>query len=390
MDPDNDAEIISRTVLKDRLGDVRLSDAQDGNGIAAKANQLVKAIEKAGGQNVQYEDMRSDLVEQALRNTGWQEGPMQGSPIEGHKVSVQLDERLADGEQFEQSLPLSDNMAAFDKLMEEAGLVSNALRSILYPNMTDVPLVERFCTSGSLDPARLSSAYYSDAVCRRTRVVKTADKKGAPVLLIACDGSGSLNAAQIRMLKILAAAWLQSTARTRIQMLAGLYHSGRIREGISGPLVEWICHPRKTPATSRIDSIRALVSLPDSGTGVQSDALSLAFMLNEADGMARNGRVYLIVLSDCAWNRSFNGEMSGKDEVRSFFLDAYRRLDDRLHTTLVALGVKDETGFEELLNRVLPVTEEELKSPVQVAHKVGAYVASCLRERRRFLAGRPV
>ncbi len=86
------------------------------------------------------------------------------------------------------------------------------------------------------------------------------------------------------MLKILTAAWLQSTAKARIQVIAGLYHSGTVRPGLTGPLVGWICHPRRTAATGRIDSIRALVSLPDSGTGVQSDALSLAFMLDRCQG----------------------------------------------------------------------------------------------------------
>lgn len=313
---------------------------------------------------------------------------MQGNPIDGSVVSVQLGNSQATGEQFEQCLSLSDNSAGFQKLMEEASPVADALRSILYPNVTELPLVERLCTSGPLDPARLFSAYYSDAISRRTRVVRNADKNGAPVLLIACDGSGSLNASQIHMLKILTAAWLRSTAKTRIQILAGLYHSGSVREGMNGSLVEWIYHPKKTPAVSRLDSIRALVDLPGSGTGVQSDALSLAFMLNEAQALAKNCMVYLIVLSDCAWNKSFHGEMSGEEEVRSFFAEAYRRRTGRLHTTLVALGVENKTGFEKILDRVIAVKSEDLDQPAEVARKIGAYVASCLKERHGLLARR--
>jgi hypothetical protein len=387
LEPKNDILKIKRTVLKDRIRWLP-NDFKDEEGIISAADRLAEALDDAAGQNVDYEDMRSDLVEHKMRDTGWQEGPMQGNPIDGSLVSVQLGNLQAKGEQFEQSLSLSDNSAGFEKLMEEASPVSDALRSILYPNVTELPLVERLCTSGPLDPARLFSAFYSDAISRRTRVVRNADKNGAPVLLIACDGSGSLNASQIHMLKILTAAWLRSTAKTRIQILAGLYHSGSVREGLNGSLVEWIYHPKKTPAVSRIDSIRALVDLPGSGTGVQSDALSLAFMLNEAQALAKNCMVYLIVLSDCAWNKSFHGEMSGEEEVRSFFADAYRRRAGRLHTTLVALGVEGKTGFEKVLDRVIAVGSEDLNQPAEVAHKIGAYVASCLKERHGLLSRR--
>ena len=255
LEPENNALKIKRTVLKDLIRWLPV-DREDKDGIISAADQLAKALGNAAGQNVDYEDMRSDLVEQKMRDTGWQEGPMQGNPIDGNMVSVQLGNLKAEGEQFEQSLSLSDDMAGFEKLVEEASPVSHALHSILYPNVMELPLVERFCTSGPLDPARLFSASYSEAVSRRTRVTRKADKNGAPVLLIACDGSGSLDASQIHMLKILTAAWLQSTARTRIQILAGLYHSGSVREGMSGPLVQWIYHPKKTPAVSRIDSIK--------------------------------------------------------------------------------------------------------------------------------------
>ena len=98
--------------------------------------------------------------------------------------------------------------------------------------------------------------------------------------------------------------------------------------------------------------------------------------------------VYLVVLSDCAWNKSFLGELSGAEEVRSFFADAYRRQAGRLHATLVALGVESKTGFEEILDRVIAVKGEELNKPAEVAHKIGAYVASCLKERHSLISRR--
>ena len=104
------------------------------------------------------------------------------------------------------------------------------------------------------------------------------------------------------------------------------------------------------------------MALPDSGTGAQSDALSLAFILNEARQIARGNMIYLIVISDTAWNRSFDNEKSGFEEVRSYFENVYDEMGDKLHTTLVALGVSTETGFEDLLDRVIAVSSEELKT----------------------------
>jgi hypothetical protein len=154
---------------------------------------------------------------------------------------------------------------------------------------------------------------------------------------------------------------------------------------VSGPLVQWIYHPQKTPVLTRKESARALVALPSYGTGAQSDALSLAFMLGEARQLARGRMIYLILLSDCAWNTSFRTGKNGKEEVYAFFETAYQDHPGKLNTTLVALGVAGETGFEALLDKVVVVNEEQLLDPAAVAGRIGTYVASCLKERRRWV-----
>jgi hypothetical protein len=231
----------------------------------------------------------------------------------------------------------------------------------------------------------LPVADYSQVIFRRYRIREKADPRGKPVVLIACDGSGSLNHKQMQMLKLLAAAWLESTAKSEIQVLAGLYHSGVIRLGVSGPLVQWIYHPQKTPALTRKEAARALVALPPSGTGAQADALSLAFMLGQARQLSRGRMIYLILLSDCAWNPSFRTGKTGKEEVYAFFETAYPDHPGKLNTTLVALGVAGATGFEALLDKVVAVNEEQLLDPAAVAGRIGTYVASCLKERRRWV-----
>jgi hypothetical protein len=98
--------------------------------------------------------------------------------------------------------------------------------------------------------------------------------------------------------------------------------------------------------------------------------------------------IYLILITDTEWNRSFHTEKNGQEEVRFYFETAYKDLPQKLHTTLVALGVSGETGFEDLLDLVITVSTSELEDYYAVAERIGLHVASCIRERSRLIAKR--
>ena len=284
-------------------------------------------------------------------------------------------------------MELSTDQNAFDKLSKEADPVRRALRRALYPNVQQSPHTERFQTTGSsFDPAKLPVAEICAASFKRYRVTEQLDRRGRPVLLIACDGSASLDAKQMRLTKLLAMAWLQSTIGSRIQVLSGLYHSGEVRDNQTGPLVQWMAHPHKTAATSPADAARAVVTLPDNGTGIQSDALSITFMVEEARKVARGSTIYLILVSDCAWNPCFHDGRDGVEEVDLCLAGIREELGDRLHITLVALGLDDDddTGVDERVDKVIKVPGAHLQDPAKVAEHVGEYVANCMRERRRY------
>jgi hypothetical protein len=220
-------------------------------------------------------------------------------------------------------------------------------------------------------------------VFRRYRVDLRQDQRGKPVLLIVCDGSGSLTRDPTWMLKNITCAWLNATAGKSISVLAGVYNTDLVRNGVYGPLVRWLYHPRKTPAIGRRDSVRALVSLSDTGTGGQADALSLAFMINEAAEIARGRMIYLVLITDCEWCNSFAGTKSARDEVHDYLQATYKEMEGRLHATLVALGKDKETGFEDLLDKVILVDPKDLRNPPSVAAKISLYVATCMREQRK-------
>lgn len=346
--------------------------------------RFMECIQKAGGQQSGYEDMRSDLLEQLLRQTAFTESPIQGSPVEGHEVPLKFgNEKAMSGEIFDRSVELSVDFTAYDELVRESQPVIDAMRNTLYPNVDEIPERERFRANGSLDPGRLAMAGFSSSVFQRYNTREREDRRGRPVVLIACDGSGSLNEQQMDLTRVLACAWLHSTNRGDVQVLAGLYHSGDVRPGVTGPLVEWLYHPRKTPSTSRKDAARTLVSLPESGTGVQSDVLSIAFMLQEAWNLARGKMVYLILITDCQWNRCLNTEKTGEQEVFSFFQNLCAEENPRLHATLVALGQKENSVLEGLVDHIITVPGERLRDYASVAGQIGTFVASMIKERQQ-------
>ena len=349
---------------------------------------LAQAIDGAAGQEGTWQDMRSDLVEQAVRTAGFGAGPIQGTAAEGHEVQVEMDGKLAGGELHDRALELSDDVRKYDALLAESAPVTAALRRALYPSVEQLPETERFRTSGALDGSRLAIGDVTAAVFRRYRIHERADVRGRPVLLIACDGSGSLGANEMRMTKVLAASWLNSTVRTGVRVLAGLYTSGHVRKGVTGPLVQWMLHEQKTPATSRKDAARALCSLPEAGTGAQSDAISIKFMLEEAKRVARGATVYLILISDCAWNKSFQGPRTGVEEVRATLAGARADFGSKLHVTLVAVGRDRVEGLEGLIDKEIPVPKTQLGDYAGVASRIGTYVAGCMRERQKLVSRR--
>jgi hypothetical protein len=349
-------------------------------------NDLRETMAKASGKGEKWENPRADHVEREGRENSFQRGSIEGTPTDGHSVDVRWQgQPIAEGDLYDRPLALSDDLDAVSELTAEADPLVRELRQLLYLNTTYPLHVERHRTSGALDPSRLALTDVSAAVFRQYRLREEADPRGNPVVLVACDGSGSLTADQMRMAKLFVTAWLLSTAKTGVQLLAGLYHSGNVHGQLNMPLIQWIYHPHKSAALGNLDAVRGVASLPPSGTGAQSDALSLAFMLEEARTLARGKMIYLILISDTAWNRCSQRANSGEEEMVTLFSAAAEEFSGRLHTTLVALGVTKECGLETLVDRMVTVSPDELKNPSVVASSIGTMVASCMRERRKGL-----
>jgi hypothetical protein len=365
--------------------ELRARPHQSGRKAAEILNAFVQALREAGGQGMQSESMRSDLLEEMLRVGAFEASPLQGNPIDGHEVSIRLANNQEVGASiYDRPVELRNDDQAYRRLLSQAEPITRELQRVLYPNVEKTPETTRLCASGAIDAARLPVAAFSTSVFKRARIQERPDRRGRPLLLLVCDGSGSLGHRPMWMTKVLAASWLASTAKTDIQVLAALYHSGPISRGTSGPLIEWIYHPEKTAATNRNDAVRAVSALPDKGSGGQADAPSLQFLMDEAERLSRGRSIYLVLISDTQWVRSIGGE-SGYAEVRAVLEEHIERLEERLHVTLVALGVKRETGFENVVDAVVSVSDKEIAHTSAVAKKIALYVAGCMRERRKLV-----
>jgi hypothetical protein len=148
------------------------------------------------------------------------------------------------------------------------------------------------------------------------------------------------------------------------------------------PLVQWIYHPAKTPALDPRDASRAIISLPESGTGIQYDSLSISYMVEEAASIAKGRMIYLILLSDCQWNKSFKTEKTGEQEVAAMFTYFNEKYENKLHTTLIGLGVQEKQPVFDKINKVILISQQEIDSTATVAQRISLYVANSIRERR--------
>jgi hypothetical protein len=344
--------------------------------------QFMRSINEAGGSNEDWQDPRADLLERRLCAESFSRGPIEGTPPLGLHYPVPLYGRDAvSAELFECVMEEEGDHAVADRLRDDAAPLAREIRRLLYPNKTTVTEMERIRPSGSLDPSRLAVADLSEAVYRSVKTRRTEDERGKPVLVIAADASSSLELPQWRMIRLLCAAWILSVRHGRVQLLCCLYHSGRVYSGNNGSLVRWIIHPRKTAHRSHDEAIRVLAGLED-GSGAQADALSVRFIVDEAQTVAAGRMTYLVLCTDAKWNNSLRSGQPAREEMRLMLEQLKLDYQGRLHTTLIILGDR-LSHIDSVIDAVIRVSDADLQNADAVAGNIARYVASSIKERKR-------
>ncbi|MBU2488588.1 MAG: hypothetical protein KKA60_04280, partial [Proteobacteria bacterium] len=391
--PESESERIARS-LKDPARDSqnRLETGKSASNMSKKTREVLdslgKSLEEAAGQPSKAQDMKSEIVAAALFDRPFDEGPIQGEPATGAEVAVDLGDVVGRVEVHDRPISPSNHGETVALLTREARGIAELLQRYIYTNVKRYTEMRRLRTRGSLDPARLAMAGFSNTVYRSFQTRSAGDRQGRPLLVLGIDASASNSSAQIRVGKLLTAAYLMSARRHGVRVLSGIYSSGPIRRGLSGTLIQWLYHPQKTLTHSPADAVRSVAAMPDMGSGAQKDVVSVARILEEARTLARGNRIYLVLITDCEWNVSLHMGKSGFEEVKGFFSEAARKANGSLHTTLVAVGKDAPTDLEDVLDAVIRIPADKLEDVGAVANQLARHVADCIRTHRRGRSGR--
>ncbi len=331
-------------------------------------------------------DPRPDRVQEQACAHPFQQGELQGNP-EG----VTLVEDILHGSNPEQKalvrhevLVPPDDASAWHALRRETAPLARHLRRLLYPSLVTRLERVRHRASGAPDPRRLALYPFSDTIYQQHRQERVPAPSNIPrcVVLLACDGSGSMGEPEIRVLKLLTCAFMESLVGVRgVQLLAGAYNDnseqGRFcRE----PTVRWLHHPRLTPGRTPLEAGRAIAAFPDKGSGRNHDTISLSYMLDEAIGLARGGTCYLVNLTDTRFN-SPDRARTGQSVMEDFLREAKALDDIDLDYTLVGIGVDEDYQLAGA-DAVLAVPSIKLGDTAALVDRVARYVTDSVAARR--------
>ena len=348
----------------------------------SQLSSIAQTIKNASGQRTN-EDTRSDILLNELLNSPFNVGSIQGTSMEGNEVEVDLGEGgPVTGQIFDKALELSYNLPEVEKLRTEARPLSDKIKSDLYPNAEEILITERIRSSGCIDAGRLPYYEFTDAIFKRFITEHQLQKAGKSLMLLICDGSGSMNSKKFKMLRLLTVAWLESTMKSQIQVMAGIYNEGSIAQGRYGAKMEWIYHPRKTVSVSQKEAIRAVASIPQIGGGGQKDALSLSYCLQEAEAVARGNNIYMIHITDTGWCNSFGTGIPPDQEIVNVVSQFKDKRKGQLHYTLVGLDTEVAGGIDQVIDEFIPLSALELEYPYLAASKITKYSSSILRKHK--------
>ncbi|MFH1531622.1 MAG: vWA domain-containing protein [Pseudomonadota bacterium] len=355
-------------------------------------NEVRKVLKAANEEASLKQDPRPDRVQDQACAKPFQEGELQGNPS-----GVALVEDILGGDSgyqksmvFHEVLVPPEDASAWHALRRETRPLVAQLRRLLYPSLVTRLERVRHRTSGAPDPRRLALYPFSDTIYQQHRQERlpAPSSLSRSVVLLACDGSGSMGEPEIRVLKLLTCAFVESLVGARgIQLLAGAYNSGPERSLRGGaPKVHWLHHPKLTPGRTPLEAGRAIAAFPDTGTGRNHDTISLSYMLDEAIDLARGGTCYLVNLTDTRFNSPISSR-SGSDVMEDFLREAKALEEISLDYTLVAIGAPEGYSLKGA-DAVLSVPPEDLKDSRAIASRVAHYVTESIAARRAELEGR--
>lgn len=206
------------------------------------------------------------------------------------------------------------------------------------------------------------------------------DPIGLPrsIVVIACDGSGSMHEREICVFKLLASVLAEVLDGVPgVLLVAGAYSDASDQPGhAAGPEVYWLMHPTLAPVRTPGEAGRAIAAFPDAGAGRNHDTVSLSYMVCEASRLARGGTCFLVNLTDTRFN-SDDPTRTGKELMEEFLHEA-RAVDGvDLNYSVVAIGVEEDYRLAGA-DAVLVVPVEGLNDTVAIVERIARHITEAL------------
>ncbi len=350
------------------------------------ANNVNQALNDDDGFGQKPQHVLGDAVEK----DPWERTPIEGIPSEGSNVELDFGGHQMQNIVHEQAIPISHNMSSIEQLKAKSTPIAKHLSRMLYVSSSVQTRMVQGGSGANIDPSALPTYQVSEILYCKTEEYQDLDKTGQSIVVLAGDTSSSNSRDQIECQKILSAAWIAAskTKKNRIEFLGATYDSGVTSGGHHGPMVRWIYNDRFNEARTfehaiaRVDSIRA--------TGGNSDIASWARIMNEIQRMMldkprlKRAHIYLIIISDCAFNKSFSSTpLSAAEEVKGYIKDLKEKsLKGRLHLTLVNLGTSTQTALDRYADLKLNMSSRDMEDPSDAAQKISAFVSKAIKQQR--------
>ncbi len=353
-------------------------------------NQLAGSIHSALDDKRHFDQQPRHILEDGIQRDQWARTAIEGIPSVGEEVTLQLNGFEMMDVVHEQVLPLSYDFDDIEELKQKSLPIATQLSRMLYVS----PTIESRMTTGTsganFDPTALPLYRISDNLYCKTAEYLQMNRTGQSIVVLAADTSSSNSSAQIDCLKILSAGWIKASKarQNRMEFVAATYDSGASSGGHHGTMVRWIYNQRYSEertfdhALSRVTSIKA--------SGGNSDILSWAKIMSEVKNMVqrkprlRKAHVYLIIISDCAFNKSFRSTPLSNHEEVQHYLKHLREVDfkDGIHITLVNISGEGSTAIDALVDLKLGITNSMVQDPTEAAKRISEYVSTAIKQQR--------
>ncbi len=210
----------------------------------SQLSSIAQTINSASGQRTN-EDTRSDILLNELLSSPFSAASIQGTSMEGNEVEVDMGEAgCVTGQIYDKALELSYNLPEVEKLRTEAKPLTDKIMSDLYPNAEEILVTERIRSSGCIDAGRLPYYEFTNAIFKRFIIEQKLQRAGQSLMLLICDGSGSMNSKKFKMLRLLTAAGVKADD-ARIKALVASLDGVNIDEAIKTAAVPVAAAPAK-------------------------------------------------------------------------------------------------------------------------------------------------